>query len=223
MKYLIKTIIFCSFILINSFGFSQTLKNTSSYMYPASVGHYEFQQNSSEYWDLFVVSEWGSGTGSGSNPQESVNISCSFDTLFIMAYHKVLSIMAQGGGEYDTISLPSDWQCNNSVVVYEIYAILDYGDHVDTVPGYPDTLLCQSSGEYETMDIEKSMIYPNPASDYLTIDNAKGKRICMYSVSGRLICNFIAKNELTSIDVSKLTIGLYLVYVDDVPHKVVVQ
>jgi hypothetical protein len=218
-----KLIFHCSFILINSLVFSQKLRDAHSYIYPANVAYYEFQQNNSEYWDLFIVSVWGSGTGPGSNPLESVNISYSFDTLVIQAYHNVLSIMTQGGGEYDTISLPPDWQCNNSSVIYEIYAILDYGDHIDTVPGYPDTLLCQSSGLSESLVTEKSMIFPNPASEHLTIDNAKGKRIRMHSMSGRLIHNFIAANELTSIDVSKLKPGLYIVFVDNTPHKLAVH
>ena len=218
-----KIVFICSFILINNSVFSQHVKDSSTFMYPASVAYYEFQLNNSEHWDLFVVSEWGSGTGPGSNPLESVNMFYSFDTLVIQAYHEVLSIMAQGGGEYDTISLPPDWLCNNSSVIYEIYAILDYGDHVDTVLGYPDTLLCQSSGLFESLSLEKYMIYPNPASQHLTIDNAKGKRIRMYSMSGRLTHYFVAKNELTSIDVSKLKTGLYIVFVDNVPHKIAVH
>lgn len=68
----------------------------------------------------------------------------------------------------------------------------------------------------ETMDIPENqatavVILPNPVHDVMTLRNLDGnQKVQIYSISGQLVKSFVANGD-QSIDVSGLSIGLYLV------------
>ncbi len=221
MKYYKEIFIISSIILLNNSIFSQSLKDNETY-YPAYVAQYDFLNENNDNWAIKTMTGWGVGYD-WTNPLQSVNMFYCSDTLVIKAYHKVLSIMANGGIEIDTVSLPDDWICESNVLIYELYAILDDGNHIDTVPGYPDTLTCSNSVIQEISDVNISEVYPNPSSNLVNINNAKDKVIRMFSVTGVLIHKFIALNEKVQIDVSKLKPGLYIIIIDKVVHRIEVH
>lgn len=221
MNYLKKTYIILSILLINSPIFSQRLKDNETY-YPAYVAQYDFLNENNAIWAIKTITGWGVGYD-WTNPLQSVNMFYSSDTLVIQAYHNVLSIVANGGIEIDTVSLPDDWICEGNVLIYELFAILDYGDHIDTVPGYPDTITCSNSAISEQLNEDMSEIYPNPSSNLVTINNARDKVISMYSLSGILIYRFVSENKLAQIDVSELKPGLYIIIVGKTIHRIEVH
>lgn len=68
----------------------------------------------------------------------------------------------------------------------------------------------------ETMDIPENqapsvIILPNPVHDVMTLRNLNGnQRVQIYSIHGQLVKSFVTDGE-QAIDVSGLSIGLYLV------------
>lgn len=59
---------------------------------------------------------------------------------------------------------------------------------------------------------EKFSIYPNPATNYITLGNLSDgeNEIAIYSVSGNCVMAFEAKGSTQTIDVSALDKGMYL-------------
>lgn len=54
-------------------------------------------------------------------------------------------------------------------------------------------------------------IYPNPANDFLKIENAKGSKITIVNILGRIVFEGVIVNEIETIDLSSLSGGLYTV------------
>lgn len=55
------------------------------------------------------------------------------------------------------------------------------------------------------------LVYPNPATDYLTVDSEKVTLIEIYSISGKLLQK---KRNSNQIDVRKLNTGTYIIKVE---------
>jgi uncharacterized delta-60 repeat protein len=55
--------------------------------------------------------------------------------------------------------------------------------------------------------------YPNPASDYLNIDNCIGSEVSVYSTDGKLQYSAVISNEHFRIDVSNMHKGIYAVVI----------
>ncbi|MBK7763795.1 MAG: T9SS type A sorting domain-containing protein [Bacteroidetes bacterium] len=72
------------------------------------------------------------------------------------------------------------------------------------------------SGEPKAKDWS---VYPNPAFQTIFIKNAKGKKKILFDVSGRIIYSTI-KDE---IDVSQYAKGMYLVKIESVMKKVIIE
>ena len=62
-------------------------------------------------------------------------------------------------------------------------------------------------------DFREVNAYPNPASDYLNIDNCIGSEVSVYSTDGKLQYSAVISNEHFRIDVSNMHKGIYAVVI----------
>ena len=64
-------------------------------------------------------------------------------------------------------------------------------------------------------------LYPNPATNQLTIEltNNYSERILIHDISGRLVKSIQSNSQSTTINISELEGGLYLVSLDGVGIK----
>jgi PKD repeat protein len=68
------------------------------------------------------------------------------------------------------------------------------------------------TGLIEAMDMKYNIkIYPNPATDDLTIETPERATIEIYNIEGQIIKSFSAGDNTTTIDVSTLARGMYFV------------
>ena len=75
---------------------------------------------------------------------------------------------------------------------------------------------CGETGVPEIRYFEDLKVFPNPTNNLLNISGLKGgELITIYDISGRRILNTFATDELTSIPVSHLTKGAYIVKVSN--------
>lgn len=58
---------------------------------------------------------------------------------------------------------------------------------------------------------DRCKIYPNPATDRITIESPEKAVIEIYNIQGILIEKFIAKNYLTTINLRNLANGIYTI------------
>jgi hypothetical protein len=54
-------------------------------------------------------------------------------------------------------------------------------------------------------------VYPNPATDVITLENAKGTQVTIYNVTGRKVLTTSVTNNSTDIDISQLASGVYFI------------
>jgi parallel beta-helix repeat protein len=111
--------------------------------------------------------------------------------------------------EGDSIHLGDDFQ----QIAGEYYDTLTHrygGDSI--IVTQLNTIACVSGINNTHMD--EVILYPNPCSNYLNINNNKFDRIYIYRLDGTLIYNKLIKDK-SRIDVSELETGLYIVKLDD--------
>ena len=63
----------------------------------------------------------------------------------------------------------------------------------------------------DEQDALKAVVYPNPASDMVTIECTRAKRIALISVTGETLCDVMVNSEKTSLSLSGYSSGLYFV------------
>ena len=63
----------------------------------------------------------------------------------------------------------------------------------------------------ENMNDSNCRIYPNPASDYVMLENAENELVSIYDLTGNLVLKTKSTNNLIKLDVSKLTPGSYYI------------
>lgn len=90
---------------------------------------------------------------------------------------------------------------------------------------FDDVVLKQTTGTYvkKNSDGKTLSIYPNPAKDVVYVFAEQGSVISLYNLTGQLIATQMASEEKSSIDVSALPKGLYLVKVAGYVEKLVVE
>ena len=64
----------------------------------------------------------------------------------------------------------------------------------------------------DTMDFDIH-VYPNPATNLLTIDNTENAIISIVHISGKSIQTILCKENVTKVDVSEYERGLYLLQI----------
>ena len=74
----------------------------------------------------------------------------------------------------------------------------------------------------ENDERKSNVIFPNPASDYIVINNIKASEILIYSTYGEIVFNIASiQNETQRIDISKLASGIYFLKIGDKLEKFV--
>ena len=58
-------------------------------------------------------------------------------------------------------------------------------------------------------------IYPNPANGHFFVENAVESEIYIFNIKGEMITSLDGNNEKQSIDISRLSKGLYFVKILD--------
>lgn len=79
----------------------------------------------------------------------------------------------------------------------------------------------QLTGLVKQKKTEALSVYPNPASDYIILDNASEgiKTISIYSISGTLVLKTQVRSSSGQIDISRLPKGFYLLKADNQAFK----
>ncbi len=84
----------------------------------------------------------------------------------------------------------------------------------------------QSSTGISEHETAVKVAYPNPASDYMTLDLRPFKEesvVQLLDVSGKAVASFTAGNEEERVDLSNYPEGVYLVAGEDKGHRVLTQ
>ena len=77
--------------------------------------------------------------------------------------------------------------------------------------------------------LEGVRIYPNPATNYISVENTNGKnaQVSIYSIDGRFVKGVSIQNQLTDIGIAELSRGLYFIVVQTsegkLTEKIVIQ
>lgn len=73
----------------------------------------------------------------------------------------------------------------------------------------------------------KSRVYPNPATDFITVENSQNSELIITDISGRSLISKKIDSDLEKIDLSELKAGIYFVNIisgsDKISEKIVVQ
>ena len=72
----------------------------------------------------------------------------------------------------------------------------------------PVTSICENIGD------QNCRLYPNPASDYVMLENAGNEIVSIYDLTGNLVLNTKSTNNLIRLDVSKLIAGSYYILIN---------
>jgi hypothetical protein len=110
------------------------------------------------------------------------------------------------------------WYDDSNTKVYEItgsplYTPPTEGNYYVRVtnPKLPGLVLTSQYGGSGISDVDANSInvYPNPATDFLHIDNAKDSQILLYAISGQLIFHKLSGSEHEKISLSGIHPGIY--------------
>lgn len=108
------------------------------------------------------------------------------------------------------------------------YSMSAYDNNNNYIPKYPTLVLVSDTTgidfsldvetSVETLETKKFDIYPNPTTDYLSIDNSYTlEKVEIYSIDAKLIATFYS--ELDRIDVGFLKAGKYLMNIVDIDYN----
>jgi hypothetical protein len=145
-------------------------------------------------------------------------------------------------GKLEDISNASAWEMLNSGMFSESHFTdnnwppSQYSNYVYAVKAY------FSTGESEfsfsnvidylgvnatSVDLEKSIIYPNPATNQITVSGCANSDILIFAMDGRVVSQIHAIDSSALIDVSQLSAGSYLIVIRNATslkqHKLLVQ
>jgi len=80
--------------------------------------------------------------------------------------------------------------------------------------------LTGAPGTYPGFDEFRPVVYPNPATDYISLsDDESVTELVIYNFSGRQVCSFKASSG-QKYNISRLPTGMYLVQFIDQNHHV---
>lgn len=102
------------------------------------------------------------------------------------------------------INIPLDeaWEMDNSELVVFVQNL----ETKEIYNGNKIDLLMVSTKEVN----QWVSIYPNPASDYISINNAGAAEATLYNMQGQPVLNTMLRNQNERIDVSGLGFGVYM-------------
>ena len=111
------------------------------------------------------------------------------------------------------VEIPLEGLEANTFYTFNITLVFDDGIVMTSEPHYFETLDNTGITEISNSNI---YIYPNPASDFIIIENAEPQQITIYSLDGRLVKTVEGSNV---VDVRDLNKGVYLINIDGVIKK----
>lgn len=104
--------------------------------------------------------------------------------------------------------------------MYMTRAVAD--DNYKTANYFGTVLLVDPNHQHVSVDAIQPppfVIYPNPASNVITIENAENALFEIYSIDGKRIRSVKQESGNNSIDISDLTNGMYLIHLTSVNQK----
>ena len=123
--------------------------------------------------------------------------------------------------------LQIDWSTGEENTQH-IFELAPGNYHVEIV----DALNCYAYQEY-TIDWVSSIntinnvyrIYPNPARSFVNInfENAENREIKITDISGKLVIAKTCTNQISRIDISKLSPGIYLININERIEKLIIE
>lgn len=90
---------------------------------------------------------------------------------------------------------------------------------------YTYTTLEEATGS-ATINTEVISVYPNPATTYINLQitsSLLSKKAELYDTAGRLIKTILCENEVTNVDISELSVGIYFIKIDNQTKKIIKQ
>jgi hypothetical protein len=135
---------------------------------------------------------------------------CGLDSLFHQLPRRPIDnkgfIMVRDGGEYDQ---PGAYSCRDTIATNRNWNVWD-----DATPIINSNYECP----YFTLGIEElivnninARVYPNPVSNYLNIECEESiNKLELYDAFGRIVISQESVQNNTSIDVSSLANGIYI-------------
>lgn len=178
---------------------------------------YNFNVQPGDYWDLGVDTNYFGCTKSKVIVDSIGTININNKTLKWVFVHsdscssKVLNgKIIQEIGCINNYLFPVDNVCNNICVDFDILNFLCFENN--SLGNYnPDNTNCEPYLGLENVEFKEIKIYPNPASDYIYIENmAKNAKIEIFTLDGKLQQAFNIKGNI-SLNIKNLADGLYLV------------
>lgn len=82
-------------------------------------------------------------------------------------------------------------------------------------------VLHSTSEGIDDVDEELVNVYPNPATDYITISGAEGKQAEMFDLTGRRVMEFTVSGASCTVSVAALPAGIYMLRIDGEAVKVI--
>ncbi|MBV2246050.1 MAG: carboxypeptidase regulatory-like domain-containing protein [Lentimicrobium sp.] len=111
----------------------------------------------------------------------------------------------------------------NNMYVYAVKAFFTTGESEFSF----STVINYLGVNSPSLDLMQTTIYPNPASDRVFITGCADSDILIFAMDGRMISMTHANNSSTSIDVSQLASGTYLLVIKNATalkqHKLLIQ
>lgn len=156
----------------------------------------------------------------GAFMEDSICVGLSENKYFSKIAKYRVPLMIYGNKNGQMITLKAYVPDKDSIFLlskaYEFKADLSYGNYLS-----PETWIINKETSLFENQPNIIHLYPNPASDYLTITTANA--VQLYDAGGKLLTvaskSYSGKTEL---DIRTLNAGLYFVTVDKVAYKVVV-
>lgn len=151
---------------------------------------------------------WATGTNYGESDFWLINFNSDLDTVFTF----------RAGGT-DVEKLTSAVSSNDGEFIYVAGRTNSNDGFVHGNNGGTDAWIAKISRDDvvniqnpENAEIE---IYPNPATDFLTFKNIENQQISIYNFNGQKVLSTKITAENSTIDISQLNAGIYLLKSDD--------
>lgn len=129
------------------------------------------------------------------------------------------SVLATGSittsyGTFDALLVKDEYNISGTPVTYYYWETKQYGRIATLIDG-KFSLMTQNNFSVITsnneVSVEKANVYPNPATDNLTISIDGLENVSIYNALGSLVIQQTATNNSAFVDVSALKAGVYFV------------